>query len=88
MESKGKVGHIHVSETTKNLLEKYCDDYFIYEEYSDLNLDSIETKIKGYLIKREKEEYWAKLYFFKEKCIYILNLYINLTLKILYDIMK
>eukprot|EP01017_Pseudomicrothorax_dubius_P040929 TRINITY_DN6496_c0_g1_i1.p1 TRINITY_DN6496_c0_g1~~TRINITY_DN6496_c0_g1_i1.p1 ORF type:complete len:125 (+),score=13.61 TRINITY_DN6496_c0_g1_i1:119-493(+) len=34
MESNGVEGKIHISETTKALLEMYCPELFLFEEYS------------------------------------------------------
>lgn len=56
MESNGKKGQIHVSESTKLLLEEKFPEEFEFESNGTISLPSINTEIKGYFVLSIVEE--------------------------------
>jgi len=59
MESEGVKGHINVSESTKNLLERSCKGLYRFEPYKVVEMEKIESKIPCFLLysNQNYEEY-------------------------------
>ena len=50
MESNGKEGMIHVSETTKKLLERSYPGWYRFEKHADVELKSLKKTYEGFLL--------------------------------------
>ena len=55
MESNGLMGHVMVSESTKNLIEREGRSPFSFRKYKDVEFKLSETPIPAYLVTNEKE---------------------------------
>jgi Adenylate and Guanylate cyclase catalytic domain. len=50
MESNGKEGMIHVSETTKRILEKAFPREYRFEKNTDVHIPSLDKTYEGYFV--------------------------------------
>ncbi len=56
MESEGEKGHINVSETTKNWLERSVSGYCRYQFHKSVRIEKIHTQIDCYLVFKDDEQ--------------------------------
>eukprot|EP01017_Pseudomicrothorax_dubius_P031219 TRINITY_DN3964_c0_g1_i2.p1 TRINITY_DN3964_c0_g1~~TRINITY_DN3964_c0_g1_i2.p1 ORF type:complete len:109 (-),score=22.71 TRINITY_DN3964_c0_g1_i2:19-345(-) len=56
MESNGVEGKIHISETTKNMLQRYCPGMFRFDYHGMVEAKSLNFSIEGYML-YENESY-------------------------------
>jgi class 3 adenylate cyclase len=55
MESNGVEGQVHVSETTKALLERYCPDLFKFQFLAKVEAKQFGRSVDGYIIQSSGE---------------------------------
>ena len=55
MESSGQEGLIHVSETTKRLLEKAYKNQYRFERQEDVEIKTLNQTIAGYFVYRNDD---------------------------------